>query len=61
MEQQTMNMKSKSLEYKMAQLDRLATIRVYYPNMTDDQIAQHFPELTEFLGIDTGSIASLGI
>ena len=56
-----MNMKSKSLEYKMAQLDRLATIRVHYPNMTDDQIAQHFPELTEFLGIDTGSIASLGI
>ena len=61
MVQQTMDINNKKLEYRMAKLDRLASIRAKYPNMSNDQIVLLFPELEEFIGVDTGGYHIAGI
>ena len=56
-----MDMANRNLDYKMARLDKLAMIRAKYPYMTDEQIIKHFPELQEFMDVNTGNVNIAGI
>ena len=46
-------MQSTTLNVKLGKLKALADVRKMYPRMTEQQIRKHFPELTDFLDIDT--------
>ena len=54
--QREMDLANRSLDYRMAKLDRLATIRSKYPLMSDEEIGKHFPELKEFMSVNTSGI-----